>query len=587
MRRQSEAEQESTTQANKEAENGNNQAGQAASATQLPPRLYPDLPRAPVGVFGQPPDHPYNYQPNQGPTPFTPFGPPQLRPMPMQPMKPMQPRPMSPSERLQSQSFTNGLGRRLLSMVGINPSGGSNETDSPSTEGAQRNAPTPMDETMKALRNHTVLQQLNKGVQSIYGSLSKMYNSTVQQQLDMLQERFKKEAENSTNPWQQRMAQQVPQFFKSVATRVNDAQENLNRVWRQVTQANNGSQMDNSSLQPPNQQSRSSLFNPFDGAFNPYNDADPNQPGQPGNFLHQIGRSFGFNSDPMGPPGRQDGGGDFGSQMRAFWANQVQPQIGMLRGQIARVWRDLTRSGMLVHDPMLVDRNGGNNLAGQPSEGASSGERSSDFIDNILKGLDMNTPDYTLVESRADQQQQAQTDGRSGVGLQMQNRLIGMQRDLNQLWNSLTGSLQNALGNVRQSMNPQLQPPIMEGAASSNRKPQQVDPAENEIDNQITDLTKLQRDADVVHDAVQRQQQVQQRQNFGDRFRNFFNDVDFNVDQIPARFGDSVSRIGNAVGDLWNQIPRRWDNFMQNMRPEPQPNGANARIKASNDTQKP
>lgn len=581
----SDSEQEGTTQSNKNAGNGNDQPGQMAS---LPPRLYPDLPRAPVGGFVQPLDYPLN----QGPTPFTPFNR-QLRPMPMMP--PIQPRPMNPSERLQSQTFTNGLGRRLLSMVGIEQPV-SNETDSAlsDNEAKRRNqASNSMEDTMKALRNSTVLQQLNRGVHSIYGSLSKMYNETVQQQLNLLQERFKSESANSTNPWQQRMAKQVPQFFETMAIRVNEAQNNLNRVWQRITNQTTN-QMNSSATIQSNQQQRS-LFNPYDRRSminndDSYYDADMNPPFISGNFFNQIGRSLGFNNDPMGSD-RSDPGGDLGSQMRGFWVNQVQPQIGMLRGQIARVWRDLTSSGMLAPAPMLVARNNGNNLEGQV---AGSSEKSSNFIDNILKGLDMSGQDYALVEPKADQQQgaqqqqqQQQSEGKSTIGMQMQNRLINMQRDLNQLWNGLSNSLQNALSNVRSAMNPQPQFELMDGMTSSNKKQQDVDPAENEIDSTIKDLSKLQKEADVVHDVVQRQQQAQQQQNFGSRFRNFFNDVsDLSFDQLPNRFGDSMSRFGNAIGDFWHQIPRRWDNFVQNMRYD-QPNMANAPLKAANDTQKP
>lgn len=489
---------------------------------------------------------------------------------------------MTASDRLQSQTFVNGLGRRLLSMVGIEPS--SPNVTEPLASNAEGDAPSAArsgsaDETMKALQNSTVLQKLRGGVHSIYGGLSKMYNSTVQQQLEMLRERFKKEAENSTNPWQQRMAQQVPMFFNSVAKRVDDAQENLNRIWRQVTQSNNATITDQS--QPPTTRSSSGLFDQF---MNPYEDGSMFQPGR---FFDQVGRSFGFNG---GPQPRQDTMDPqqrgFGDQLMNLWHNQIQPQVSMVRGQIANVWRDMTSNGLLTPmNNIIRSRSNGNNL------GASSQNDSStpDLVDDILKSVDMNSPEYTLIEPKSGDQQQAGSQQQSNnvpmsMGAQVQNRLIAMQREINQLWNGLSSSLQGALSNVRNSMNPrpaQFSPldTMASNNNNNNNNKQEVDPAENEIDGKLKDLTKLQRDADTVYNVVQQQQQAQQRPVFGDRFKNFFNNMDFSsADQFPGRFTETVSRFGNVVGDLWNQIPERWDNFMHNnmQRQDAQPKPANA-----------
>lgn len=542
----------------------------------MPQRLYPDLPREPhPGLHdGYPPQFPHQ-PPNHPPTRFVPFVGPQMPPN--RPLNggvggildptnhrqiPIQPRPT-----YQSQTFVSGLGRRLLAMVGIEmPSSSNDTTTTPSSvEGAQqRSAMDPM----KALQNATVLHQLNKGVQSIYGRLSDMYNSTVQQQINLLQERFKKEAENSTNPWQQRMAQQVPQFFKNMAAKVEDAQENLNRVWKQVMQANNGTIDTRSQQQQQQQQVQGgppsrSFLDPFNGYL-----GDDVGGFQPGNFFNQFGRSFGMGeNDPTNIDGssndRQDK--DLTRQLLNFWHNQVQPQIGMIRGQVSRIWRDLTSSGAFMPEQVFRSRSSNNNLgATRTGSGSASENSSSDFVDNVLSGIDLNSPEYSLVEPKGeDQQRQGPTNPMSNVGSQIQTRLISMQRELNQLWNGLTNSLQGAIGNVKTALNPpRMQFNPLDTMASNDNKQSDTDPAQNEIGDRIKDISKLQRDADVVYDVVQKQQQ---RQSFGDRFRNFFNNMDLSgVEQPLNRFSESVSRFGNAVGDFWNQIPRRWDNFMNN-----------------------
>lgn len=559
--------------------------------TQLPPRLYPDLPREQYpGAFGGPHSQFHQQLPNHGaPTPYLPFGP-QIPPnrlnggvggildptnhrqIPMQ-------RPMTPAERAQSQTFVSGLGRRLLAMIGVEMPSSLNDTAAATTTLAstdgQAAQPRSDRDPLSALNNSTVVQQLNKGVQSIYGSLSKMYNSTVQEQINLLQERFKKEAENSTNPWQQRMAQQVPNFFKNMAAKVEDAQENLNRIWRQVSQATLDSATRGQQQSAP-EQTRS-----FFDQFNNYAVDDPAY--HPGNFVNQVGRSLGLGGDidqnmnpNMDPNGRQDN--DLGRKFMDFWHNQVQPQIGMVRGQMSRVWRDLMATGgALMPDQMIRARSNNNNLGGANPSSNSDNSSSSDFVDNVLNSINLNNSEFSLIEPKDDPKQQQQRPPMNNIGSQMQTRLIEMQRELNQLWSGLANSLQGAIGNVRNALNPRPQFNTLDMMASNNNK-QDPDPAQNEIGDRIKDISKLQKDADVVYDAVQNQQQAQQQQGFGDRFRNFFNNMDFgSVEQLPNRFSDSVSRFGNVVGDFWNQIPRRWDNFMNNNR-QPSNQMPNARL---------
>lgn len=570
---------------------GNNQQGeQQGAVTQLPPRLYPDLPLEHYpGSFGGPRPQFHPQLPNHGaPTPYLPFGP-QMPPnrlnggvggildptnhrqIPMQ-------RPMTPAERAQSQTFVSGLGRRLLAMIGIEMPSSLNDTaaaatTTSSTDG-QAAQPRSDQNPMSALKNSTVVQQLNKGVQSIYGSLSKMYNSTVQQQINLLQEQFRKEAENSTNPWQQRMAQQVPNFFKNMAAKVEDAQENLNRIWRQVSQANNGSL--DATTRGRQQQQPVPVQTSFFDQFN--NHAIDDHAYHPGNFINQVGRSLGFGGDEqnmnpnINPNGRQEN--DLGQRFMDFWHNQVQPQIGMVRGQMSRVWRDLmSTGGALMPDQMIRARSNNNNLGASNADNSSS-----EFVDNVLNSIDINNSEYSLIEPKDDQQQQKPP--MNEIGSQMQTRLIEMQRELNQLWNGLANSLQGAIGNVRNALNPRPRFNTLDTMASNNNK-QEPDPAQTEIGDRIKDISKLQKEADVVYDAVQNQQQAEKQQGFTDRFRNFFNDMDFgSVEQLPNRFSDSVSRFGNAVGDFWNKIPRKWDNFMNNDR-QPPNQMPNARLTSS------
>lgn len=446
---------------------------------------------------------------------------------------------------------------------------------------------SPGEQTMRALQNSTVLQQLNRGVQSLYGGLSKMYNATVQQQLDLLQERFKRESENSTQAWQQRMAQQVPMFFKTMAMKVNDAQESLNRIMRQVSQQANNSANNNNNNNPLNQsqmapqapRDRSSFFDQFGNPINgDYDDSVPMF--QPGQFLNHLGRAFGFGNPPMNEHDMVNGDrqqprmDNFGGQLMNFWHNQVQPQISMMRGQLARVWRDLSNTGMMSMEPIIM-RSRSQGAASSPANSSSS-----NLMEDILNGIDMNSAEYSLIEPKNvkptesglnDRQQQQQPPAGNTMGAQMQSNLMNMQREVNRIWNGLTISLQNALQNVKNQMNPPTRFTQMNMGGNNNSKQQlDVDPAENEIEGKVKELTKLQRDADTVADVVQQQQQAQQqRQTMGGRFRNFFNEMDFNgVQQLPNRLGESVSRFGAAIGDFWQQIPRRWDNFVSMRQPE-------------------
>lgn len=582
VRRQSgETEKESTTSGNINTNNGNNNQGSMQQQQPPPARLYPDLPQQPPGMYPYPAGAQGPFQSNfhGAPTPFVPFSP-QLTPGQLSDlqrrMQQQQPRPVSSSERLQSQTFTNGLGRRLLAMIGLD------QNQDPEANAAANETSSMADQTMRALQNATVLQQLNGGVQSIYGSLSKMYNSTVQQQLNLLQERFKKQAENSTNPWQQRMMQQVPMFFKNMAAKVGEAQENLDRVWKQMMAQASG----NESMPASTERSGNQNQGFFDRFMNP-NGAGPDMFGGNGggNFFDQFGRSLGFgNGAQQQSPGAMNAGQgqDLGSQLMSFWHNQAQPQIGMVRGQIARIWRDLTTSGALAQDPMVMRRNQFSNTFASPASGENS-TSSPELVDMILKEVDMSNSEYSIFDPKSSndsQKQQQQQPQQPNMGSQMQNRLMTMQRELNQLWNGLTNSLQNAIGNVRNQMNAR-QPFGMTPSADSN---QEADPEENEISGKVKDLGKLQKEADTVHDVLRQQQQQQNRQGFGDRFRSFFNNFDSmanDFDQLPTRFGNSVSRIGTAVGDLWNQIPRRWDNFMETMSPRPEM--ARAKLMAATD----
>lgn len=408
-------------------------------------------------------------------------------------------------------------------------------------------------DTARALQNATVLDQLNRGIQSIYGELSKMYNSTVQRQLDLIREKFRNETTNNTmaNPWQQRMAQQVPEFFKQMAARVEDAQMNMNKLWHQITQANSsGSQP----LPVVRYSASPEETGPFFGSI----PRDANNAYQPSSFFNQVGRSLGFGSpsDPMNPMGPRQ---DLAGQISSFWHDQVQPQLAMLQGQVARAWSDLSTSGALAPGPVLRSRQPANSLG----SAAPNENKSASLLDDILKSVDLEGTEYSIIEAKPDQDSgnnsstRLQDQQSSGMATQLQKRMITMQREINQLWAGLTSSLQTALGNVKRTLNPGKP---FDQLATTN----QPDSSENEIERKIKDLSQLQQETDVVHSVVRQQQEkAQQPMGFGDRFRNFFSNVDFGgVDQLPNRLGESVVRLGTAVGDFWNQIPERWNNLM-------------------------
>lgn len=481
---------------------------------------------------------------------------------------------MSPAERLQSQSFSQGLGKRLLSLIGIDV-GQQNATAEAANNGGQ----TPISRSdntnpqMQALQNSTVLQELNKRVNMIMGGLSRMYNSTVQEQLGLLNERFKKETANSTNPWQQRVAQQVPMFFQQMAGKVSEAQEQLNRVWRDIAQVaqGNGSVLE----RPPsgNDQPRP-FFSAIDQFMNPTGDGSffggPNGGGG-GDFVGQISRSLGMQPEqPAGATNGSQSQPDLGARLREFWHVQVQPQMGMVRNQMARVWRDLTTSGALTPDTITRTRM-------QQNTNNGNSQSSNDLVDNLLKEADTEAAEFALITPKSDssssspeagsdsQAQQPPANGAMAppkLSPQMQNRLMSMQRDLNQLWQGLSSSLQNAVNNVRSTLNPRPQFAPGFGPINPNQgQPQEADPAQNEINSKVQDLSKVQKEADMIYDTVQqRQREAQQRQTFADRFRGFINNVDLN--QLPDRIGDQVNRFGAVIGNFWNTIPERWDNMM-------------------------
>ena len=389
------------------------------SAPQQAERLYPDVPQQPnfVPPFNgavSPNNYPAIGHPH-GQIPFAPFGvqvPPSALNADQQQgpfgrvLPPPPPRPMTAAERLQSQSFANGLGRRLLSMIGI---GSSNSTEPRAAASSVDGSSGPangnqMNEPLMALQNSTVLQQLGKGVHSIYGGLSRMYNNTVQEQLNLLQAGFKSELANSTNPWHRRMAEQVPQFFKQMVARVEGAQEQLNRVWHDVSQAAQGnssimSRSANANQQQQQQQQHSLFGHHFEHFLPGHNDGD---------FFHNIGHSLGFGSggganQAPAPQAQaqvmsgaqtatQPGPEVLVQRLRDFWHSQVQPQIGIIHNQVTRVWRDLTASGAYLPESMMRSRTMFTNQAG------NSNTTNNNLLDDILKEADMNGAEYSLIE---------------------------------------------------------------------------------------------------------------------------------------------------------------------------------------------
>lgn len=523
-------------------------------------RLYPDLTRGPVFL---PPFNAHTNQDGHLP-PFVPFNMPGIQrlnadqqPGPFGPrmLKPP-PRPVTAAERLQSQSFVDGLGKRLLSLVGIDMSQSQNQTtmsDNDPTSRLDR-----ADPRMGPLQNTTVLNELNKRVGMIMSGLSKMYNSTVQEQLNLLNERFRKESENSTNPWQQRVAQRVPEFFNQMAMKVSSAQEQLNRVWRDVLQVaqGNGSVL---AQQVPQDGARTqnSFFHAIDQFMHPNNrrqDGPMSGNQNPEEFVSHLTRSLGIESGPSNHDANQQRSPphfDLAAGLREFWQVQVQPQIAMVRGQMARVWRDLSSSGALTPDTLMRSR--------MPS-GNNSGSNN-DLVDNLLKEADTESSEFALLPAKNNSESQSSTTSNSPMpklSPEMQNRLVNMQRDLNHLWQGLSNSLQNAMTNVRATLNPRQQPAFGQPNQDSS------DPAQKEINGKVQDLSKLQRESDVVFDTIQQQQRdAQQRQTLANRFQHFMNSVDLrNLNQLPDQIGAQVNRFGQVIGNFWNTIPERWDNMM-------------------------
>jgi hypothetical protein len=484
-----------------------------------------------------------------------PFGGPRLLPMP---------RLMSAAERLQSLTFTNGLGKRLLSMIGIDMDG-QNET---TTNGAgQQQAPLQSAPIARALSNSSILHELNNRVGALMGGLSKMYNSTIQEQLNLLNERFRRETENNTNPWQQRVAQQVPMFFKQMADKVGEAQNQLNRALRNLAQVAQGNTTMLESA--PAQAGAGAQPRPFFSFIDQFMHPDQPDggaffgPNENGDFFHQVSRSLGMQPHTNGTQT-----GHMGDRLRELWHTQVQPQIVMARNQMARVWRDLTASGALTPDSMARSR------MLQANNNNNSNNNSSNLVDSLLKEASGELSEFSLITPKSDSSPASSpnagdtnatpNDLVSRLSPQMQNRIVAMQRDLNHLWHGLSSSLQNAVNNVRNTLNPR--PPFapIDPMQQQQQQQQQADPAQNEINGKIQELSKLQQEANVVYDTVQKQQRdAQQRQNFMDRFRGFINNVDLsNINQWPDRIGERVNRFGAVINNFWNNIPERLDEMM-------------------------
>lgn len=109
--------------------------------------------------------------------------------------------------------------------------------------------------------------------------------------------------------------------------------------------------------------------------------------------------------------------------------------------------------------------------------------------------------------------------------------------------------------------------------------------SENEISAQLKDISAVQRDADQMMDAVQkekiaqryREQQQQEKMAWAERMKNFYRDL--NID-------DNVNRGLTAVNDFWSRIPDHWNNLVTNVR-KPQNNQALATTSTSTTTTTP
>lgn len=485
------------------------------------PALYPQLP--PQGAFLPP-----FSQPNHGPLSHQaqrlyPNFPTAHQSPPFDPMNAgPQPVPFNSVDNHQQTNadrpakFINNLGSRLLSMFGIGDKNKSDSSPESRSELQQQQPPSPQQqqgglerEQMEALKNATVLQQLNRGMHSVFSNLSNMWNSTVQQQLNLLQDRMRQEVSNSSNPVQQRLAQQVPAFFKSMVARISDAQDNLNRFWKQVSN-NNGTanltalenQANIASSRSLNSDSGNLFSAPIDGFFpsaaHPASNGQaPPPPNAFGGFFDRVQHTFGFGGGHPVPNGaehlihdidpavqlngrqtttaldnNQSGaGGDnkrgLGASVADFWHQQVQPQMARVQNKISQVWQDLTHNGVVNLPPHQAPAYGG---FMQPVGGGQGdiGQASSASIDNLLNSIDVNNPLYTLTDPVQDSttansnnknspEQQSKQSDLNSVGSKIQTSVINMQRDLNKMWHGLTDSLQSTLGNVRGVLNPHQQ----------------------------------------------------------------------------------------------------------------------------------
>lgn len=524
-----------------------------------PTRLYPDL-GAPAGDLGsqqqQPPPAFGSLPPTmRGPTPFLPFGPkgiPSSNPGPLNANY----QPHSPfnnninQNRPPADVFSSTLGERLLKLA----NGGS--------------TPANASETRQALQNATVLDQLNKGVHSVYDNLAKAYNATIQRQVELLQDRVRNNT--NINAWQHNWAEQVSQFYKSMADRANQAQQNLNAAWERMKNANA------TELQKSLQQQQRSLQNPFGNLQALQDDLSSNN-FMPRSLNLQAPSSLDQMMPNMGSSDNMFGGQttpqrDMTTQLREFWNTQVRPQMTSARNMIARTWHDLTASGAYspfqTSESMISSRSSNNNNMATPSA-TSNG----DFVDSILSMVNLNGPEYSMIDQENNSSSNRNDSSANGMMNNMQNNMVVMQREINQLWKGLTNSLQSTMDNMRRRMmimmmnqgNKDRKPNnnSSDVAASSTNDIERMDPdpAENEISAKLKDINSLQKDADRVYDAVQREQYnqklQQEQQSVSERLKNFYNNL---------KIDENVHKIGNVVNDFWANIPDRWNNIMGNMR---------------------
>lgn len=522
-----------------------------------PDRLYPDIASPPAGgVF---PQNNFAPPPPIGrPTPFLPFGPigvpPTLNPGPLnlnyQANGPFGQHATHPqmNQRPQSEPFATGLGERLLKLVQ------GNDTNGNSTEQQQNQ--------QQALRNATILDQLNRGVHSVYDNIAKAYNSTVQRQVELLQERLK----NSTNgnAWQQRWADQMSSYYKMMAERASKAQHDLNQAWNRFKKTNSS---EIEKLQQQNQQPPSPL-----ASFQPF------QTGNGESLFPGMARSMNLQNQQMDLPSLNNMSptqNDVTRPLKDFWNGQIAPHMSQARQMITQTWHEMTANGMM--NPMFGRSNQKN-----PNSTSSNG----DFIDGIMRSIDLTGPEYTLVDQNGEPVR--------GLTDNMQNNMVQMQRELNLLWKGLTLSLEDTLDDIRKSVtngmgmgmgmgmghnrnhhrnNKPTQSPIpaesnstsiSTSSPTSNSKPESMNEiaTENEISSKLRDINSLQTDADKVYDAVRREQYnqklQQEQQSMADRIKNFYNNL--NID-------DNVNKIGSAVNNFWNNIPDNWNNMMNNIRP--------------------